>query len=90
MRCWTAGTYFSIDKWLEAFEVCGIDPDFYTVRGYEENEVLPWDTVDVGVSKAFLRRERKQAYEAKITPDCRHGCSGCGADRLLTEGKCDG
>ena len=82
--------YFSIDKWLEAFEACGIDPDFYTVRGYEENEVLPWDTVDVGVSKAFLRRERKQAYEAKITPDCRHGCSGCGADRLLTEGKCDG
>ncbi|MBQ7340853.1 MAG: TIGR03960 family B12-binding radical SAM protein [Oscillospiraceae bacterium] len=82
--------YFSIDKWLEAFEACGIDPDFYTVRGYEENEVLPWDTVDVGVSKAFLRRERKRAYEAKITPDCRHGCSGCGADRLLTEGKCDG
>ena len=82
--------YFSYETWLEAFSACGIDPDFYTVRGYEEDEILPWDTASVGVSKAFLLRERKQAYAAKITPDCRHGCSGCGADRLLTEGKCDG
>jgi len=82
--------YFSYETWLAAFEHCGVDPDFYTVRGFEETEVLPWDTVDVGVAKAFLRRERKQAYAAKITPDCRHGCSGCGADKLLTEGRCDG
>ena len=82
--------YFSYEKWLEAFAACGIDPDFYTVRGYEESEILPWDTLSVGVSKAFLQRERKQAYAAKITPDCRQGCSGCGADKLLTEGKCDG
>jgi radical SAM family uncharacterized protein len=82
--------YFAYDKWLEAFDECGIDPDFYTVRGYEESEILPWDTLSVGVSKAFLLRERKQAYAAKITPDCRQGCSGCGADRLLQEGKCDG
>ncbi len=82
--------YFSYDKWLEAFAECGIDPDFYTVRGFDESEILPWDTVDVGVTKAFLQRERARAYAAKITPDCRQGCSGCGADRLLTEGKCDG
>jgi len=82
--------YFNYQVWMDAFESCGIDPDFYTVRGYAEDEILPWDTIDVGVSKKFLLRERKQAYAGKITPDCRHGCSGCGADKLLREVKCDG
>ena len=81
--------YFNYQVWMDAFETCGIDPDFYTVRGYGEDEILPWDTIDVGVSKKFLLRERKQAYAGKITPDCRHGCSGCGADKLLREVKCD-
>jgi len=81
--------YFNYQVWMDAFETCGIDPDFYTVRGYAEDEILPWDTIDVGVSKKFLLRERKQAYTGKITPDCRHGCSGCGADKLLREVKCD-
>ena len=52
-------------------------------------ELLPWDTIDVGVRKDFLLREKHRAYEAKVTPDCRSGCSGCGADRLLQEVKCD-
>ncbi len=82
--------YFNYQAWLDAFAECGIDPDFYTVRGYGEEEILPWDTIDVGVTKAFLRRERAQAYAGKITPDCRHGCSGCGANRLLQEVECDG
>ena len=81
--------YFSYQTWLDAFERCGIDPDFYTVRGYEEDEVLPWDTIDVGVSKQFLLSERKRAYDGLITPDCRHGCSGCGANKLLQEVQCD-
>jgi len=81
--------YFNYQMWMDAFDACGIDPDFYTVRGYGEDEILPWDTIDVGVSKKFLLRERKQAYAGKITPDCRHGCSGCGADKLLREVKCD-
>lgn len=81
--------YFSYQTWLDAFAACGIDPDFYTVRGYSEDEVLPWDVIDVGVSGKFLARERARAYEGKITPDCRHGCSGCGADKLLQEVKCD-
>ena len=82
--------YFNYETWMDAFAECGIDPDFYTVRGYSEDEILPWDTIDVGVTKAFLRRERAQAYAGKITPDCRHGCSGCGANRLLQEVECDG
>ncbi len=81
--------HFSYDTWLSAFKECGIDPDFYTVRGYGENEILPWDTIDVGVSKRFLQSERCKAYQESVTPDCRHSCSGCGAAKLLQEVKCD-
>lgn len=81
--------YFNYQAWLDAFETCGIDPDFYTVRGFGEDEILPWDTIDVGVTKKFLLKERKQAYAERITPDCRHGCAGCGAAALLQEVKCD-
>ena len=81
--------YFDYSAWLKAFDDCGVDPSFYTVRGYAEDEILPWDTIDVGVRKEFLIRERKRAYDGKITPDCRHGCSGCGADCLLKEVSCD-
>ena len=63
--------------------------DFYTVRGYGEEEILPWDMIDVGVSKKFLLRERRRAYDAQVTPDCRHGCAGCGANGLLKEVSCD-
>ena len=81
--------YFNYSAWLDAFEACGIDPDFYTVRGYGEKEILPWDTVDVGVTKRFLQCERSKAYAGQVTPDCRHGCSGCGANSLLKEVACD-
>ena len=81
--------HFSYRTWLDAFDACGIDPDFYTVRGYGEAEVLPWDSIDVGVSKKFLLRERGRAYDGVITPDCRHGCAGCGANCLLKEVSCD-
>ena len=81
--------YFRYDLWMDAFRDCGIDPEFYTTRGYDENELLCWDHIDVGVSKKFLRMERKRAYEGKITPDCREGCAGCGANKLLKEVACD-
>ena len=81
--------YFNYARWYDAFRECGIDEDFYTTRGYGEDEILPWDTIDVGVSKAFLKRERHRAYEAQVTPDCRHGCAGCGANSLLREVDCD-
>ncbi len=82
--------FFNYQIWMDAFKTCGVDPDFYTVRGFGEDEILPWDTIDVGVSKKFLLRERQRAYDGIITPDCRHGCSGCGADKLLQEVTCDG
>ena len=81
--------YFNYSCWFDALNTCGIDADFYTTRGYGEDEILPWDTIDVGVSKKFLKRERKRAYEALVTPDCREGCAGCGANCLLKEVECD-
>ena len=81
--------YFNYAKWYDAFRECDIDEDFYTIRGYGEDEILPWDTIDVGVSKKFLKMERKRAYAETVTPDCRHGCAGCGANYLLKEVECD-
>ena len=81
--------YFNYAKWYDAFRECNIDEDFYTIRGYGEEEILPWDTIDVGVTKRFLQLERKRAYQETVTPDCRHGCAGCGANCLLKEVQCD-
>jgi len=81
--------HFRYDLWLDAFKACNIDPDFYTIRGYDVEEILPWDTIDVGVSKRFLINEREKAYAGTVTPDCRTSCSGCGASKLLKEVSCD-
>ena len=81
--------YFRYDIWQDAFKKCEVDMSYYTTRGFGEEEILPWDTIDVGVSKKFLLRERKQAYAETITPDCREGCAGCGANCLLKEVGCD-
>jgi len=81
--------YFNYSFWFDAMNTCGIDASFYTTRGYGEDEILPWDTIDVGVSRKFLKRERHRAYEATVTPDCREGCAGCGANCLLKEVDCD-
>ena len=71
--------HFSYEKWLEAFADCGIDPEFYAYRRIEHDEVLPWDHIDIGVSKSFLVKEHEKAAEEKTTPSCREGCAGCGA-----------
>lgn len=81
--------HFNYAKWYAAFRDCGIEESFYTTRGYGEDEILPWDPIDVGVTKKFLLRERQRAYDGLVTPDCRHGCSGCGASCLLKEVECD-
>ena len=82
--------HFNYQTWLDAFAACDIDPDFYTVRGFGEDELLPWDMFDVGVSKKFLLCECNKAHKAIVTPDCRQGCAGCGANKLLKEVGCDG
>ena len=74
--------YFDYDKWISVFERTGVDPDFYTTRGFGIDEVLPWDIIDAGVTKEFLKREREKAYAEKTTPSCAEQCSGCGANKL--------
>lgn len=71
--------YFDNDIWVRAFETCGIDPDFYTVRERSLDEIFPWDFIDAGVSKEFLKREWQQALNETVTPNCRQRCSACGA-----------
>jgi radical SAM-linked protein len=74
--------YFDYDKWIDVFNRTGIDPAFYANRAFGEDEILPWDIIDCGVSKEFFLRERKKAYEAATTPNCREKCSACGANKL--------
>ncbi|MBN2794901.1 MAG: TIGR03960 family B12-binding radical SAM protein [Clostridia bacterium] len=69
--------FFNFEKWMQAFEACGIDYKFYNrERSYEE--LLPWDFIDVGVRKAFLIRENENAINGVVTADCRQQCVGCG------------
>lgn len=82
------GDKFLFDKWMESFEECEVSPEFYANRKREYSEILPWDHLDFGVSKAFLKRESEKAYECKTTPHCRIKCAGCGANKL-NGGKCD-
>lgn len=71
--------FFDYPRWLDAFEKCGIEPDFYTKRLRDDNEIFPWDFIDVGITKEFLLREWKTALSEKVTPNCRIRCSACGA-----------
>lgn len=79
---------FDYDKWMLAFEKCGIDPAFYANREIPEDEILPWDIIDCGVTKKFLLNERHKAYQAKTTENCRVKCKGCGAASFGGERTC--
>ena len=82
---WTE--HFDLEKWLEAFEDCKIDPAFYANRTRDFEEVLPWDHLDYTVSKDFFIEENKKAKSAKTSPNCREKCSACGA-ACYGEGVC--
>lgn len=71
--------FFDYDKWMQAFELNGIDPEFYAYREIGYDEILPWDYADIGVSKEFLKKEREKAYREEVTPSCRENCTACGA-----------
>lgn len=74
--------FFDNEKWIEAFLETGIDPDFYTLRERPLDEILPWDFIDAGVTKEFLKREYENALKETVTLNCREKCSGCGAARF--------
>ncbi len=73
---------FHYDLWMQAFQDCGLDVDFYAHRVRGLDEALPWDHIDSGISKEFLKREYQKALAAQTTRDCREGCNGCGLQKL--------
>lgn len=79
---------FSLTKWQDAFEACGLDPLFYSARQRPLDEVFPWDHIGCGTTKAHLKREWEKSREAIATPDCKTKCAGCGANQLLCGGAC--
>ena len=80
--------YFDLNRWMEAFEECGLDPHFYANRRRSEDEILPWSMISCGVVPGYLKREHALSYEGVTTPDCRTHCNACGAN-CLVGGKCD-
>ncbi len=73
---------FDNDKWMAAFCAAGVDPAFYNLRERSLDELLPWDFIDTGVTKEFLKREWKRAMEGAVTPNCRAACQGCGVRKF--------
>ena len=80
--------YFDLNRWMEAFEECGLDPHFYANRRRSEDEILPWSMISCGVAPGYLKREHALSYEGVTTPDCRTHCNAWGAN-CLVGGKCD-
>ena len=80
--------YFDLNRWMEAFEECGLDPHFYANRRRSEDEILPWSMISCGVAPGYLKREHALSYAGVTTPDCRTHCNACGAN-CLVGGKCD-
>lgn len=73
--------YFSLERYLDAFRACGIDPAFYATRTREAGEVMPFEHLDCRIDKIFLRRERDKAYEGITTQECRKKCHACGIQK---------
>lgn len=84
------GEYFDLQKWTEAFAEAGIDPDFYALRNRDYDEILPWDFIDTGVTKKFLKAEAQKAEAAVTTPFCPENCSNCGIMEFKKGWKCNG
>ncbi len=79
---------FDFDAWMQVFADCGLDPSFYANRTIPDEEILPWDMIDCGVTKSFLLSERHKAEVAATTPSCKEKCSGCGVNRLVDKQFC--
>lgn len=79
---------FDYDKWMDIFDRCGINPAFYANRTMADDEVLPWDMIDCGVTKSFLISERHRAMSATPTPSCKDKCSACGANSIVDKKYC--
>ncbi len=81
------GQFFDYDKWIKAFRTCDVNPDFYNLRIREDEEILPWDFIDIGVTKKHLLIEKKKAYKGQTTENCMEKCTYCGIQKYQ-EGIC--
>jgi len=77
------GEHFDFQKWLQAFDNTGIDPEFYARRAWGYDEILPWDLIGTSVEKEFYLEENKKAAAGEITKDCREGCNACGVNKVF-------
>ena len=78
------GEYYKNDVWMQCFEDCGVSVDFYTTRERSLDEIFPWDFLDCGVDKEFLKREWQKSQTEVVSPNCRRACQGCGASKYRT------
>ena len=88
LESWSEG--FELSRWTESAAELGMDLSFYANRERALCEVLPWDHLYMGVNKSHFIREYEQAHRGLLSPDCRAKCSGCGANKFLKGGRCDG
>ena len=82
------GEFFKYDTWMECFRDAGLKPEFYANRQRDYSEILPWEHLNYGISKAYLKKESEKARRAETTPNCQQKCAGCGASKL-NGGHCD-
>ncbi|HAT4208427.1 TPA: TIGR03960 family B12-binding radical SAM protein [Clostridium perfringens] len=80
--------YFDFELWQEALAECNVDGDFYVYRQRSYDEILPWDFIDIGVTRKYLERENEKAKTGELTQNCRKGCTGCGVNVNFKDGEC--
>ena len=80
--------YFDFELWQEALAECNVDGDFYVYRERSYDEILPWDFIDIGVTRKYLERENEKAKTGEPTQNCRKGCTGCGVNVNFKDGEC--
>lgn len=73
------GEFFDYNRWIKAFENSKIDYKFYSERKINLEETLPWDHINILVTKDFLKKEFEKANKGEITSNCRTKCANCGA-----------
>ncbi len=74
--------YYKHEEWLKAFDECSVDIDFYTTRPRDLDEIFPWDFIDPGITKEFLKKEWNRAMNAEVTLNCKKQCNACGAAKF--------
>ena len=83
--------YFNAQRWKDAFESAGIDGEWFAHREWDTREPLPWDHIDCGVTKSYLRGQWRDVHSVKTVPDCHHGsCNVCGMQNFDALGESDG